>query len=323
MLDNHGLVLIDGKVDAGSGYQPGVFAHKKPHWLQQRREFVVHTTCFPKNPLRKNLESFILIGYFSDAMFLSIPIDAILYLVRWLNEQNHTFEEEECSQPGIELVTELHFQYDQEKKTNVHKPLTTIHIQNSDDFYFISACKTQNHLYCSTFKNHKFIDFSPFEPIEISYQNIVIRIGMIDKLQYFFTTKRFNLNGIQQIRKNLQKLTSGEDSPSNWPEWAKKPEIWKQKGASKSTRIVIVNEEIDQTNAVVIDTNASPPEPSENNHRHRGRRHDATQSGPPQSQLDLICKTEGCNKPTSEDQSHCSLECFRSTRNSVSSGIAW
>tara|TARA_B100000214_G_scaffold373107_1_gene352726 strand:+ start:34 stop:861 length:828 start_codon:yes stop_codon:yes gene_type:complete len=225
--------------------------------------------------------------------------------------KSYFFEDEECSQPGIELVTELHFQYDQEMNSNVHKPLTTIHIQNSDDFYFISACKKQKHLYCSTFKNHKFIDFSPFDPIEISYQNIVIRIGMIDKLQYFFTTKRFNLNDIQQIRKNLQKLTSGEESPSNWPEWAKKPEIWKQKGASKSTRIVIVNEEIDQTNAVVIDTNASPPEPSENNHRHRGRRHDATQSGPPQSQLDLICKTEGCNKPTSEDQSHCSLECFR------------
>ena len=75
--------------------------------------------------------------------------------------------------------------------------------------------------------------------------------------------------------------------------------------------MVILNEEIDQTDLVVIDTKPEPTEPPEKKTRNRGRRNDVTAPDNPQSEPDLICKTGGCNEPTKgKGEAHCSKECF-------------
>jgi hypothetical protein len=301
MLDNHGLTLFDGKVVAASGkkihdgYKPDVFAPKKPHWLRQRREFVVHATSFPSKYFEKEsrIIHFDRIQFGRDVIADSnrcypLPCPMIE------RAKSYFFENGECSQPGIELVNELHFEYNRETSSLELNPDSRfIHIHNKDDYDFLSACRQLKHLYCPTLKNQKLIDFSSFHPIEISYQNIGIRIGMINKKQYFITPKRLDWNDIQLIRKDLQRLTNSPNSPPNWPKWSKKPESWKLKLSDNPVRMVIENEEIDQTDIVVIDINPEPTEPPEKKRRNRGRRHDASapdtsQSSP--SKLKLIEK---------------------------------
>jgi hypothetical protein len=318
MLDNHGLALFDGKVVSHDGYKPDVFAHKKPNWLRQRREFVVHATSFPPKSFEKEsrIIHFDRIQFGRDVFADSnrcypLPCPMIE------RAKSYLFENGECSHPGIESVLEYHFQYDQEIDSLTLKPYKeVIHILNRGDYDFLSACEQQKHLYCPTLKKQR-IDFSSFNPIEISYQNIGIRIGMINKKQYFITPKRLDWNEIQHIRKDLQRLTNSPNSPPNWPSWSKKSKNWEDKSARSSNappliRLLIVNEEIDQTDIVVIETKPEPTEPPEKKSRNRNRRNDATAPDNPQSEPDLVCKTEGCNKPTKgHTKDYCSKECFR------------
>ena len=314
MLDNHGLALFDGKVVSHDGYKPDVFAAKKPHWLRQRREFVVHATSFPPKYFEKEsrIIHFDRIQFGRDVIADSnrcypLPCPMIE------RAKSYFFENGECSQSGIELVNELHFEYNRETSSLELNPDSRfIHIHNKDDYNFLSACRQLKHLYCPILEKWDLIDFSSFRPIEISYQNIGIRIGMINKKQYFFTPKRLDWNDIRLIRKDLQRLTNSDNSPSNWPEWTNKQKSWKLEKSKNPVRMVILNEEIDQTDLVVIDTKPEPTEPPEKKSRNRGRRNDATAPDNAQSEPDLICKTGGCNEPTKgKDEAHCSLECFR------------